>query len=374
MPPPSPRYGSASLADLLPSVLAALGVPGEQAVLDVALERPLVCLLLVDGLGADLLAEHAAHAPFLAGLHDRARDLDCGFPSTTATSLGSLGVGRPPGVHGLAGYTVRVPETGAVLNHLRWDQPIDAERWQPYSTAFERAAAAGVAVTRIGPWSFHGTGLTTAALRGGDYRGADALGERIIEAGRALETPGPALAYVYEGDLDSVGHRQAPGSAAWLQQLALTDGFAARVAEALPAGATLLVTGDHGMVTVPEDARVDLDANPALREGVEALASEPRARYVHTRPGAAEDVRAAWAGTLGDRAWVVLRDEAIEAGWYGPEVVDAVRPRLGDVIAVARGQHALVSLSVEPFAPLLKGMHGSLEASDQRIPLLSVRA
>ncbi len=136
----------------------------------------------------------------------------------------------------------------------------------------------------------------------------------------------------------------------------------------------MLVTGDHGMVTVPEDARVDLDADPALREGVVALASEPRARYVHTHPGAAEDVRAAWAGTLGDRAWVVLRDEAIEAGWYGPEVVDAVRPRLGDVIAVARGQHALVSLAVEPFAPLLKGMHGSLEASDQRIPLLSVRA
>ena len=283
MLPPSPRYGSASLADLLPSVLAALGVPGEEAVLDVALERPLVCLLLVDGLGADLLAEHAAHAPFLAGLHDRARDLDCGFPSTTATSLGSLGVGRPPGVHGLAGYTVRVPETGAILNHLRWDQPIDAERWQPYPTAFQRAAAAGVAVTRIGPWSFHGTGLTTAALRGGDYRGADALGERIIEAGMALERPGPALVYVYEGDLDSVGHRQAPGSAAWLQQLALTDGFAARVAEALPAGATLLVTGDHGMVTVPEDARVDLDADPALGEGVVALASEPRARYVHTR-------------------------------------------------------------------------------------------
>ncbi len=48
------------------------------------------------------------------------------------------------------------------------------------------------------------------------------------------------------------------------------------------------------------------------------LAGEPRARYVHAAPGAAADVLATWRETLGDRAWVVGRDEAVAAGVFGP--------------------------------------------------------
>ena len=49
-PPPLPRYGEASLADLLPSLLAALDVPGVRNPLGVEPLRR-VCLLVVDGLG-----------------------------------------------------------------------------------------------------------------------------------------------------------------------------------------------------------------------------------------------------------------------------------------------------------------------------------
>jgi len=42
-----PRYGGGSLADLVPSLLAGMGVPGE-ATMGVP-ASPKVCLLLVDG-------------------------------------------------------------------------------------------------------------------------------------------------------------------------------------------------------------------------------------------------------------------------------------------------------------------------------------
>jgi hypothetical protein len=46
--------------------------------------------------------------PYLASLLGDARAITSGVPSTTATSLASLGTGLVPGQHGLVGYTSRV--------------------------------------------------------------------------------------------------------------------------------------------------------------------------------------------------------------------------------------------------------------------------
>ena len=151
-----PRYGTASLAEVMPALLAALGVPGEEdrIGLDLGGVRR-ICLLLVDGLGAEALAEHPGEAPFLAGL--AGPTLTAGFPSTTAASLSSLGTGRPPGEHGIVGYLLAVPGHDRVMNTLQWRlhgpgpavdllSEVVPEQFQPASTAFERAAADGVAV------------------------------------------------------------------------------------------------------------------------------------------------------------------------------------------------------------------------------------
>jgi hypothetical protein len=110
-----PAYGTGSLADLLPAVLASLEVPGERDVLGLAPTGRAV-VLLVDGLGAALLRRHADAAPFLTSL--TSRDLTAGFPSTTVTSLASFGTGLPPGEHGLPGYTSWVEEVEQTVGWL----------------------------------------------------------------------------------------------------------------------------------------------------------------------------------------------------------------------------------------------------------------
>ena len=63
----APRYGQASLADLIPSALAHLDVPGETDRIGLDLDGiSRVCVLLVDGLGAELLTAHPGQAPFLS--------------------------------------------------------------------------------------------------------------------------------------------------------------------------------------------------------------------------------------------------------------------------------------------------------------------
>src|SRR5687767_8685871 len=98
-----PRYGESSLADVVPSLLTALDVPGFGNPLGFEPVRR-ACVLLVDGLGWELQEANRRHAPLLASLAERGGPISAGFPATTATSLGSLGTGLPPSGHGLVGY------------------------------------------------------------------------------------------------------------------------------------------------------------------------------------------------------------------------------------------------------------------------------
>jgi hypothetical protein len=366
-----PRYGESSLPDLTPSVLASLGAAREPNPLGLA-PADRVCLLVVDGLGWELLREHPAAAPFLSELAYAGRPLTAGFPATTATSLASLGTGRPPGQHGVLGYQVAVPGEGRLLNALRWDSRVDPVAWQPGSTVFERATAAGIASFRVAQHSLAGTGLSIATMRGAEVVPADTLGALVAEAAAALRGADRALAMVYHGELDATGHVFGCTSDAWRYHLGHVDKLAEQLAGALPPGTALYVTADHGMVDVPPQDRVDADALPDLRAGVALLGGEPRARHVYAQPGAAADVLTAWREILGHRAWVVSRDEAIADNWFGPVDEARVAPRIGDVVAAAVGSYAVVATEAEPRESRLVGMHGSLTPADQLVPLLAL--
>lgn len=370
-----PDYSAGSLADVLPSLAAGLGVPGFADRLRVG-ELTKAVVLLVDGLGWELLRQHGDAAPFLSGLlADSGRSITVGFPSTTVTSMGSFGTGELPGEHGLVGYTFALPEAdGRVINGLRWDTSVDPLDVQPTPTVLERMAADGVHTTHAALRSFDGSGLTRAALRGADYPGAETMGEAVEATRQALGGAGRSLVYVYTGDLDNVGHLRGCGSEGWRAQLAHVDLLARHLFHVLPPGGALYVTADHGMVDVAEADHVDFDSEPELSAGVLALGGEPRARYVYTVPGAAADVLAAWRERLGETMAVLSRAEAVAAGWFGPSVSPRVLPRIGDVVTAALGRTAVVQTRSHPGAAALIGHHGALTSAELLVPLLSVRA
>jgi hypothetical protein len=375
-----PGYGSASLADVLPGVAAALGVPGARGGLPadpLGLTEALggarrVVVLLVDGLGADLLRAHAHLAPTLAGLAQPVGELSAPCPSTTPVSLATFGTGLPPGSHGILGFVTDVPGENRTLNHVQWGDDPDPDVWQSRPTVFEHAVAAGVAATAVGPYAYAGSGLTRAVYRGAAYPGSVSHGDLCALVHAALAATPRALVYAYIADLDLTGHVRGVDSPAWRAQLVLVDRVVEQLVDGLPDDAALLVTADHGMLDVADSTRFDLDEEPDLAEGVRVLAGEPRARYVHVEPGAECDVLARWREVLGHRAWVAGREEAAASGIFGP-VDDAVAGRIGDVVALARGSWVLTTPRLEPGPSRLVAYHGSLTATELAVPLLLAR-
>jgi hypothetical protein len=111
------------------------------------------------------------------------------------------------------------------------------------------------------------------------------------------------------------------------------DLLAEFIAERLPRGSLLVVTGDHGMVELRPPQRVDLADHPELAAGVRLLAGEARARHVHAVDGAAADLLSAWRAVLGDAMWVASRDR-------GQQCLHRGRLRVGRALGVGVEQRA----------------------------------
>jgi hypothetical protein len=371
--PVRPAYGTGSLADLLPSVSAVLGVPGSADVLGLR-ERldgvTRIGVLLVDGLGLHQLPVAAAYAPALADLSAGGGRLTASFPSTTPVSLTTLGTGARPGAHGILGFTVRRPD-GRNVVHIHWGKDPDPRVWQPLPTRFETAAAAGVRTAAVTRPEFEGTGLTLAMNSGAPIIPAS-TGEEVAKGLVEALTAGssPALVYAYHPDLDSAGHGHGVDSPPWRAAVSGLDALLDRVVHALPPRSALLVTADHGQLNVPVDERIDMAERPELSAGVIGVAGEPRVRYLYTAEGARDDVLAAWRGVFGERASVLTRDQAVDEGYYGP-VPASHAGRIGDVVVICHGRTISLAGGWEPpSVATLVAYHGALTAAEMEIPLL----
>ncbi|SDD03731.1 Predicted pyrophosphatase or phosphodiesterase, AlkP superfamily [Sanguibacter gelidistatuariae] len=372
-----PDSGGRSLSAVLPAVAGSLGVTdgagrfgAAQRLLRLApAER--VCVVLIDGLGFENLTERSGHAPFMRSLLADGGELTCGFPSTTAVSMGIFGTGTGPGRTGLLGYTVRNPHTGALANMVSWTGLGAPEDVQREGTVFEAITGAGIAVTTVGPAKFAQSGMTRAALRGGRYWNAESLADRVDAASYELISPG--LVYLYWGDVDKIGHHEGARSWQWGDALEAADREIERLARTLPSGTRLIITADHGMVDVDVSKRWDVAQITGLSEGVKIVAGEPRAVHVYSRKASgAPAVAARWRDVLGDGALVATRDEVIDAGWLGP-VSDHVAPYIGDVIVALTGAGTVVDSRTQSAASLgLRGVHGSLTPREMRIPYLTL--
>jgi hypothetical protein len=283
--------------------------------------------------------------------------IDSVAPTTTSTALTSIAQGLTPAEHGVIAYRMHVPGEG-VLNVLRWTaNGGDARTSIPPSSIQPAPAFGGRAVPVITKAEFRGSGFSDVqGLR--RIEGWHAASSIPVEVGARLRAGEPFVYAYYEG-VDRVAHAHGFGPH-YDAELAAADRLVTGLVAALPPGAVLVVTSDHGQVDVGVEG-----ARPLANEVVAATTSvsgEARFLWLHARRGAVDDV-----------ADVVLRDDVLAAGWFGAEwaMSDLVRSRLGDVAVVARAPVAVLDPS-DPGSAALRCRHGSLTPDEVRVPLLAV--
>ncbi len=329
----------------------------------VAGARQLV-LLVLDGLGWEQLADRRSLAPVLAG--GRGGPITTVAPSTTACALTSLSTGLPPSVHGVVGYRVHV--SGKVLNVLAWRlDGVDARSTVPPATfqPFPTFPGAADGVPVVSRSDYAPTGFTAAHLGRTVLHAWHTPSGIAVEVGRLLAEGAPFV-YAYYDGIDRVSHARGLGIHYDAELRAVDRLVSDLVAELVP-GSVLVVTSDHGQVDVGRSVEV-LDG--AVMDGVVLLSGEGRFRWLHTRPGATDDVAAAAEAAYGHVAWVRTREQVIEDGWLGGEPVPAVADRLGDVLLAPFEPTAFLD-PADVGELRLVGRHGSLTSAEMWVPLLA---
>ena len=379
-------------------------------------QAPIV-MVLVDGLGWQMLRERAGHTPNLRRLLADSDYLHTCAPSTTAAALTTLATGGYPGAHAMVGYAVRdpllrghlgaghVPGPGDVFDLITFkNSSHDPLTWQSVPTLIERANAKANAgcgpqlwAVSIGRSKFAGSGLSLAAWRGFKHIGVDALDQRPYQAYRAIKE-GAKLVYLYVGELDHAGHNHGWHSDKWLEALEALDAMVGQLFRRLPAGTRIVLTADHGMVDTDRHHRIDLAKEKELAKDVVAVAGESRflqlyvADDVASAPAAgssglgvagprgdggvvensgreelAQSVAKRWAEFLGDRAIWVGTDPAPLMGPLSP----GARTAVGDVLVALNDNWTVVDSRVQSFhATQLIGVHGSLTPVELEVPLI----
>jgi predicted AlkP superfamily pyrophosphatase or phosphodiesterase len=366
----TPWYGVNTLADLISPIAARLGFADAA---DSQIEIPPAqqyVLVLVDGMGELIVGDALEDAPYLAQLWEDRQSLTACFPSTTAASLSSLYSGLPPAVHGIVGYSFRW-KPGALLNALTWaDGPQSPETFQPHPTWFERLGSAGVPVSYVTLAKFANSGLTRASMRGASMVSFEEEHDYAARAAQiaALAKAEPhGLILVYERQLDHSGHKKGVASPQWRNKLSRIDEFLGMLRDQLSDSTRLVVTGDHGMVDVNPGHKIVFEDEPQLNSDVELFGGEPRMRHLYT--DSPDQVAQRWSRFLGDRAWVLTRQEAAERQLFGARFDPGVDQRIGDVLVVMRSDWVICTQKL-PGELRMTGMHGSLTPQEMRVPLL----
>jgi predicted AlkP superfamily pyrophosphatase or phosphodiesterase len=332
---------------------------------DVAADADQVVLLVLDGLGWEQLQDRERLAPTLCSLEGG--PITTVAPSTTATALTSITTGLPPGRHGVVGYRMNVD--GDVLNVLRWQTDgRDARAAIPPEKIQANEAFGGQRPPVVTRAEFKSTGFTTAHLDRTRMAGWRMTSTLITEVERLTAANEPFVYAYYEG-IDKVSHEYGLAEH-YDHELVAVDRLVGDLLDAIAPGAVLVVTSDHGQVDVGDNLVVPA---PEVLAHVHGQSGEGRFRWLHSRPGHARVLLEAAREHHSDTAWVVGVEEMLEQGWFGPEVTEAARSRLGDVALVAREPVSFVDPADSgPFE--LVGRHGSLTSAEMYVPLLAGRS
>lgn len=359
------------LSDLSQSIFATLGVPETSNSLSLPNNpEKRECVLLVDGMGLNAIELCKKEFPIFQQLQNYI-DLKATFPSTTSTSLTSFGTGCEAGVHGMVGYTMRVPHSGhpeRLLNALKWDERVDPQNWQSEQTLFERAKVVGVNVSHVAAKRYEDTGFTRAALRGAEYRGANQVDDLVKGAAASL-TKENSFAYVYINDVDDASHREGFGSDRFFAAMSKASELITKLIENLPRGSRLWITADHGMINRGDYCVLGKEND--LLQNVELLGGEPRVRYLYLKEGAIGETKSQWEEFFREKVVVKTREEAVASGLFGSKVTERNLDRIGDLVVIAQDELILVEPDREELQLSMVGHHGGTTRAEQEIPLMT---
>ena len=363
MPTLLPDY-AACPANLGCSMLRHFGITppnGTLALADALLETPVknIVLLLLDGLGVNILEKHLSPDGFLR--RRLVGSYSSTFPPTTVASTTALLSGLTPNQNGWLGWSAWFPEVARNVSYF-WNTDNDTGAKLPGRSLAETLLPYESIVDRIGQTGVSSRSL--ASFRMGEGRTFTRFCDLIHDATRV---DGRTFTYAYWDEPDHTMHLEGTSSSRVHAMLQDIEENLERLAGALK-DTLLFVTADHGHIDV---STVYLDDDPTLCDMLLHRPSfESRAVNFFVKREALDRFPAYFTARYGDAFTLLSKREVINRQLFGRgENHPRVEALLGDYLAIGTGRVQIVYTG-----KTFKGNHAGLTQEEMRIPLIAIRS
>lgn len=397
-----PDYGASTIANIPATIARLLGVESPMlAPLRSDLWQPLletreikrVLLLLVDGMGQNLINKIEAETAWLKHEALISGTITSVFPSTTVNALSCLWTGAAPAQHGLVGLELFFPQMGVVGQMLAltpsfawWPDALVRGGLDPHAFLqapgfAETLAHEGIETYAVKHYSLVNSSLSKMHSRGvkegiGIVTGADMMWQlrNLLEQDQDRKT----FISAYWAAVDTLSHRHGFDHPAVASELgSFLHLFRTELLERLSPGArrntVVILTADHGLINTPPEKKIFIEDHPQLQEKLLMRATgEPHTSYLYVRYGQKQAVIDYVNQTLGHAATAIDADTVMRAGLLGPPpFTPELARRIGDVIVTCRGGYSLLSRNGDEFLDKLVGRHGGLTRDEMEVPYFS---
>ncbi|MEA3335907.1 MAG: alkaline phosphatase family protein [Chloroflexota bacterium] len=361
-----------------------------------------VIVLFVDAFGWRFFEQHRSNLPFLRRFADQgsATRLTSQFPSTTAAHVTTFYTGLPVGQHGVFEWGYYEPK----LDTMIWPLPFSfAGDHQPETLRTagitgpdilptgealgQQLAGYGVTTTILQPAPFARSTYSDLISRGADIMPYKTLAEALVNLTELLDRQqGASLAALYFGMIDGIMHEYGPDSPQAQAEIescfSELERWFRRDAGRLPSDTLVLLTADHGQVTVDPEETVYLHQlpqfhklEPMLRVNSQGHLLIPggscRDMFLYVNDAALAGAQALLQEDLQDTADIVQTSTLIQRGYFGPlPVSDAFLSRVGNLVILPRDNGNVWWYEEGRFDQPYRGHHGGLTRAEMEIPLL----
>ncbi|CAM9424588.1 unnamed protein product [Choristocarpus tenellus] len=343
-----------------------------------------ISLVILDGLGMNILEKHLPQDSFLR--RNFRRSLRSVFPATTTAGITALTTGDFPSHHGLLGWTVKC--NGRLINPLPYSEEgsmaslgelgLDmGEVFAGVESSFGMSTRkAKVAFSRYAKTPY--TSISTKGMAKQQCETTactmDALGSFWRETYKVNET---SFCYVYIPEPDHTEHCVGFDHEDVGHVLRDLDAELSRLWEStsdIPGRKQMIITADHGHRVVAPTEQLVLGEDPSDTLLQECLLHpptvEPRSPCFHCRPGLQDEFAARFRASRFAADFELLStDEVEDLQLLGPGNLSPVaRERVGDFQAFTAGPKILVS--GQPRRMI--GWHGGATPVEMEVPLIVV--
>jgi hypothetical protein len=384
---PMPDYGGGSIVNLMASLIRAQGGAADYPNLRLLPPEAIqghtnVLLLVIDGLGANWLAERSP-----TGILSRHQigTITSVFPTTTASAITTFLTGDAPQQHGITGWFTYFRELGCVMSVLPGHPRYGGTGYRQAGVDLASLLGHRCLASRIQTRAFF---LTPAKIAHSDFnlahlgpaqaRPFQDLRDMFRQAARLLRADtDPKYLYCYWPGLDGRGHEAGMASPLAARHLgaieqALTDFMVASAGT----DTLVLVTADHGLIDTAPPDRIDLADHPELAACLSLpLCGEPRAALCYLRPRRVQAFEDYCQNLLGGHALLRPSQDLIQQGLFGQgEPHPWLEERVGDYTLLMTGRSVIRDHLASEKSLVQIGVHGGLSDTELLVPLCRLRS